>query len=255
MQFSPDADLLFLLRSGDLLCQLVCEMYKSADCVFLEQGIDYTLHKIVFFLELCKSLRMKRSLLFRISDILVWPANDPHKKSALTVLRTLVALEKHARKTGWEGPKLELKGIVMRSPEQSHPHRPNSYHSDAPKTTATGLISPPATPPQAEAETHAEYARDSLQHVEQSGNDHFVPKRRSVNDKRASSYSYSVVAETLEDVSAAEEEHDAVADVVHKVENSLSLEAKGTPEIDSVQEGINTRRRKVEEFIMEEVHF
>jgi hypothetical protein len=109
IQFKPDQDFLFIMRSGDLLCRLACALYQNVDCHLLEKGLEYGVHKVIFFLELCKSLHIKRSLLFQLSDILVWPDHDPHRKHALIVLRTIIALEKHARKSGWNGPPIQLK--------------------------------------------------------------------------------------------------------------------------------------------------
>jgi hypothetical protein len=36
-----------------------------------------------------------------------------HRKHALIVLRTVIALEKHARKSGWDGPPMDLKPVVQ----------------------------------------------------------------------------------------------------------------------------------------------
>ncbi|KAJ3271482.1 hypothetical protein HDV01_006612 [Terramyces sp. JEL0728] len=110
--FKPNEDLLFILRSGDILCRLACTLYQKVECHLLDKSLEYGIHKIIFFLELCKSLHIKRALLFKVSDLLVWPDADPHKKSALIVLRTVIALEKHARKSGWQGPGIDLKAKV-----------------------------------------------------------------------------------------------------------------------------------------------
>jgi hypothetical protein len=112
IQFQPEQDFLFIMRSGDLLCRLACALYQNVECHLLDKGLEYGIHKIIFFLELCKSLHIKRSLLFQVSDILVWPEHDPHRKHGLIVLRTIIALEKHARKSGWDGPFIELKQQV-----------------------------------------------------------------------------------------------------------------------------------------------
>ncbi|KAJ3311019.1 hypothetical protein HDV04_004439 [Boothiomyces sp. JEL0838] len=112
ISFKPNEDLLFILRSGDILCRLACTLYQRVECHLLDKSLEYGIHKIIFFLELCKSLHIKRALLFKVSDLLVWPDADPHKKSALIVLRTVIALEKHARKSGWQGPTIDLKAKV-----------------------------------------------------------------------------------------------------------------------------------------------
>ena len=108
IRFKPNQDFLTVMRSGDILCRLATILYKNIDCSLIDKPLQYGLHKTIFFLELCKSLRIKRSLLFKISDLFVWPENDLHKKSALIVLRSIVALEKHARNSGWEGPRIEF---------------------------------------------------------------------------------------------------------------------------------------------------
>jgi hypothetical protein len=109
-----ERDLLNSLRSGDVLCQLICAMYPGVECNILAKGVEYSFHKIIFFLEMCNSMRLKRSLLFQLADILSWPVSDPYKKHGLIVLRTVVALEKHARKTGWKGTPMNLKQGVQK---------------------------------------------------------------------------------------------------------------------------------------------
>jgi hypothetical protein len=108
IRFKPNQDFLYIMRSGDILCRLACALYQNVECHLLDKGLEFGLHKIVFFLELCKSLHIKRSLLFRIYDLLVWPEHDSHRKHALIVLRTVIALEKHARRSGWNGPPINL---------------------------------------------------------------------------------------------------------------------------------------------------
>lgn len=132
IQFKPNQDFLFIMRSGDLLCRLACALYQNVECHLLDKGLEYGIHKIIFFLELCKSLHIKRSLLFQVSDILVWPDNDPHRKHALIVLRTIIALEKHARKSGWNGPTIQLKqqasmSLGVSSRDSVVPNLKNSY--------------------------------------------------------------------------------------------------------------------------------
>ncbi|KAI8903162.1 hypothetical protein EDD86DRAFT_215474 [Gorgonomyces haynaldii] len=112
MDLDPRADFVSIMRSGDLLCRLAVALYKKVTCHLLDKGPEYGIHKVIFFLEFCKSLHIKRSLLFTVSDLLAWPENDQHKKSGLIVLRTVLTLEKHARKSGWQGPMLNLKTTV-----------------------------------------------------------------------------------------------------------------------------------------------
>jgi hypothetical protein len=106
-------DLIAFLRSGDVLCRLVCALYSKVKCHLLDKGQEFTLHKIIFFLELLKSLHIKRSLLFNVGDLLMWPEDDPERISGLLVIRTLLTIEKHARKTGWSGPEIELNSSML----------------------------------------------------------------------------------------------------------------------------------------------
>ncbi|KAJ1548167.1 hypothetical protein HK405_004070, partial [Cladochytrium tenue] len=103
-------DLVSLVRSGDVLCQLAVAMYPKVACQLLTKGPEFTVHKVIFFLELCKTVGIKSAMLFSVSDILLGGAeDDPMRKSALTVLRTICALERQARRKGWKGPAMMLK--------------------------------------------------------------------------------------------------------------------------------------------------
>ncbi|KAJ3119479.1 hypothetical protein HK098_005404 [Nowakowskiella sp. JEL0407] len=103
------SDLLVILRSGDVLCQLCIAMYPNIQCALLSKGPEFTIHKIIFFLELCKTVGLKPQMLFSVSDLLLGPEDDPMGKSALTVLRCICFLERQARKKGWDGPVMVLK--------------------------------------------------------------------------------------------------------------------------------------------------
>ncbi|KAI8813910.1 hypothetical protein BJ742DRAFT_787864 [Cladochytrium replicatum] len=116
--FPPDSDLVSLLRSGDLLCELCVAMYPTIQCQLLGRGSEFTVHKIIFFLELCKTVGLKPTILFTVYDLLIGPEDDPQCKSALTVLRTVCALERVARKKGWDGPALVLKSEKERSEKE-----------------------------------------------------------------------------------------------------------------------------------------
>lgn len=109
INFDPSIDLVALLRSGDVLCRLITQLYKNIRCHLLEKGTEAAVHKIVFFLEVLRSFHIKRSLMFQLSDILIWPQDDTHKKAGLIVLRTILTVEKHAKKFGFAGPYLNLK--------------------------------------------------------------------------------------------------------------------------------------------------
>lgn len=149
LNMDPSYDLIAFLRSGDVLCRLVCALYPKVKCQLLDKGSSYAIHKIVFFLELCKSLKIKRSLLFTIADLLVWPENDLMKKCSLSVLRTILALEKHARRSGWSGPSLGIKKNFMLNGESLVP-----ADTSSPMPAMIGLpqqqqqrLTPPTTPP------------------------------------------------------------------------------------------------------------
>ncbi|KAI8813009.1 hypothetical protein BJ742DRAFT_767623 [Cladochytrium replicatum] len=116
--FPLDSDLVSLLRSGDLLCELCIAMYPTIQCQLLGRGSEFTVHKIIFFLELCKTVGLKPTILFTVYDLLIGPEDDPQCKSALTVLRTVCALERVARKKGWDGPALVLKSEKERSEKE-----------------------------------------------------------------------------------------------------------------------------------------
>ncbi|KAJ3150125.1 hypothetical protein HK101_001990 [Irineochytrium annulatum] len=104
------ADLVAILRSGDTLCELAVAIYPKVQCQLLQKGPEFTIHKIIFFLELCKTIGIKPSMLFSVSDLLLGGVeHDPVRKSALTVLRTVCALERQARRRGWSGPPMVLK--------------------------------------------------------------------------------------------------------------------------------------------------
>ncbi|KAJ3087627.1 hypothetical protein HDU96_004420, partial [Phlyctochytrium bullatum] len=107
---NPTSDLVQLLRSGDLLCELAVAIYPRVQCQLLSKGPEFTVHKIIFFLELCKTVGIKPSMLFSVQDLLLGGLeHDPVRKSALTVLRTVCALERQARRRGWNGPAMVLK--------------------------------------------------------------------------------------------------------------------------------------------------
>ncbi|KAJ3183314.1 hypothetical protein HDU85_002340 [Gaertneriomyces sp. JEL0708] len=112
----------YLLRTGDILCELAVILFPRTQCALLHKGPEFTVHKAVFFLELCKAVGVKQKYLFTVKDLL-YP--DPNAESevsmnatdtatedqspALLLLRTLVALERQSRKSGFGGPFLSLK--------------------------------------------------------------------------------------------------------------------------------------------------
>ncbi|KAJ3031573.1 UNVERIFIED_CONTAM: hypothetical protein HDU68_002671 [Siphonaria sp. JEL0065] len=103
-------DLVTLLRPADVLCQLAIQMFPHVQCKLLNKGAEFTIHKAVFFLELCKTVGVKPGMLFSLKDLFLGGVeDDPTRKCGLTVLRTVCALERQARRKGWDGPVMVLK--------------------------------------------------------------------------------------------------------------------------------------------------
>ncbi|KAJ3068649.1 hypothetical protein HDU98_008209 [Podochytrium sp. JEL0797] len=103
-------DLVTLLRPADVLCHLAIQMFPHVQCRLLNKGAEFTIHKAVFFLELCKTVGVKPGMLFSLKDLFLGGVEeDPTRKCGLTVLRTVCALERQARRRGWEGPVMVLK--------------------------------------------------------------------------------------------------------------------------------------------------
>ncbi|KNC97797.1 uncharacterized protein SPPG_06792 [Spizellomyces punctatus DAOM BR117] len=102
-------DIMTLLQTGDVLCHLACKLYPRTQCQLLTKGPEFTVHKIIFFLELCKTVGVKPKYLFSVADILMGVDGDPSRRAGLTVLRTVCALERQARRQGWDGPVIILK--------------------------------------------------------------------------------------------------------------------------------------------------
>ncbi|KAI9102848.1 hypothetical protein DFS34DRAFT_692334 [Phlyctochytrium arcticum] len=101
-------NLLHLLRSGSVLCQLSVTLFPRTQCQLLQKGDEFTLHKIVFFLELCKTVGVKRKYLFDVADLFVEVNEEGGYRSGLIVLRTVCALERQARRAGYTGPPMVL---------------------------------------------------------------------------------------------------------------------------------------------------
>ncbi|KAJ3010920.1 hypothetical protein HKX48_007138 [Thoreauomyces humboldtii] len=116
-----DADAISLLQTGDVLCRLACTLYPRTQCQLLQKGPEFTVHKVIFFLELCKTVGVKNRHLFAVADLLVDAPLDPTRRSGLRVLKTICALERQARKQGWLGPALVLgeSGVHHRSNRDS----------------------------------------------------------------------------------------------------------------------------------------
>ncbi|RKO88152.1 hypothetical protein BDK51DRAFT_27165, partial [Blyttiomyces helicus] len=105
--YPPKTELIDILITGTVLCELSVKLFPRFDCQLLNKGPAFTVHKVIFFLELCKTVGIKPEMLFAVSDLLAGGIeDDPSRRSALTVLRTVCAFERQARRRGWEGPSI-----------------------------------------------------------------------------------------------------------------------------------------------------
>lgn len=108
MGFPPESDLATVLRSGQILILLVSKLYARLSCNLLDKPHSHGIHKIIFVLELCKSLHLKRSLLFSLEDILMGNGFRP--------MRAIIAMERHARNSGYDGLALEVRLNIPSNP-------------------------------------------------------------------------------------------------------------------------------------------
>ncbi|KAJ3417114.1 hypothetical protein HDV05_006973 [Chytridiales sp. JEL 0842] len=98
---TPSVDLQTYLSTADPLCELAVALYPSIPCHLLSKGDEFTIHKIVFFLELCRSVGVRGNLVCRVGDlVLAGKEEDPTRKGGLAVLRCLGGLERVARGLG-----------------------------------------------------------------------------------------------------------------------------------------------------------
>ncbi|KAJ3040296.1 hypothetical protein HDV00_011176 [Rhizophlyctis rosea] len=122
-------DLLTLLSSGDILCQLSVTLFPRIQCHLLNKGPEYTIHKIIFFLELCKTVGIKGQSLCSVEDLVgggfgfvgemygeegegEGGEGRKEEEAGVRVVRTVMAFERQARKRGWKGAVLSLDGVV-----------------------------------------------------------------------------------------------------------------------------------------------
>jgi hypothetical protein len=101
LDIDTSLSILPLLRNGQILCQLITTLY-GLQCHLLQKSDEATVHKLVFVLEVLKGYKIKRTLLFKIEHVLGLNNEEP-----VWLLKTLMAVEKHARKQGWEGPHIK----------------------------------------------------------------------------------------------------------------------------------------------------
>ncbi|KAJ3088336.1 hypothetical protein HK102_008999 [Quaeritorhiza haematococci] len=114
-----ETDLISVLRSGDVPCDLICALFPRFHCPVKSKGPEYAIHKLVFFLDTCKKIGSSSSsssktigsFLNTIADFA--PATfdvadrSPRGKGPLKILRALRILDKVARQCGWDGPALK----------------------------------------------------------------------------------------------------------------------------------------------------
>ena len=100
-----------ILGDGSILCKISVSLFPKIICNLLDRGNEYSIHKIVFFLELCKSLGVKSTLLFSISDLITRGRKSDAElvTSAVAVMKTICAMERLARKKGWKGPEILIR--------------------------------------------------------------------------------------------------------------------------------------------------
>ncbi|KAJ3025388.1 hypothetical protein HK097_006696, partial [Rhizophlyctis rosea] len=74
---------------------------------------EYTIHKIIFFLELCKTVGIKGESLCSVEDLVgAGEREGKREEGGVRVVRTVMAFERQARKRGWKGGVLSLDGVV-----------------------------------------------------------------------------------------------------------------------------------------------
>ena len=122
VDYPKDTNLLDIIWDGTMLCKLSTILFPRIKCQLLTKGPEYSIHKIIFFLEFCRTIGIRANALFSIADLVLGPNIDPTYTGAFTVLRTIITLEKQARKKGWLGPVLNLKRDKLKDTLVSNEH-------------------------------------------------------------------------------------------------------------------------------------
>ncbi|KAI9144803.1 hypothetical protein BKA69DRAFT_744171 [Paraphysoderma sedebokerense] len=87
------------IRNGDILCRLAAAMnVKAPECEYADEGDAYTIHKIIYFLESCRSAGVNEEDMFAITDLL------SNGDDFTGIIRTLMAFDERARRLGFQGP-------------------------------------------------------------------------------------------------------------------------------------------------------
>ena len=97
-----------ILENGILLCQIIVKLFPATDCLLLEKGPEFAIHRIIFFLEFCRCLGISNTVCFKLSDLIPSLIQD-ESSSGFLLLKTISVLEKKAAAiSNWHGPFLEL---------------------------------------------------------------------------------------------------------------------------------------------------
>lgn len=109
-KYQNSANVIDILKTGNILCQLVLMLFPSTDCQLLNKGVKFSIHKIIFFLEFCRCTGINDA--FSLSDLVPSLIQD-ELSSGIAVLRTISSLESKAKSAGkWNGPFFELYGTL-----------------------------------------------------------------------------------------------------------------------------------------------
>ena len=116
-----------ILKNGNILCQIIIKLFPATDCLLLEKGKEYSIHKIIFFLEFCRCLGIMG--VFKVLDLIPSLIKD-ESVAGTAVLKTIYNLENRSRTvSNWKGPFLELNFSNSSTIEQSQNKLPVSLEN------------------------------------------------------------------------------------------------------------------------------
>lgn len=102
-----DNTLMNALRDGKVLCKLAEKLFpQSSKCQLLDLGSEFVVHRIIFFLETCRTNGLKPSFIFSLENHF-FSCRTLNRKAGTSVLRSLYAVEKCARMKGFNGPTID----------------------------------------------------------------------------------------------------------------------------------------------------
>lgn len=109
-KYQPSANIVEILKNGNILCQIVVKLFPSTECQLLEKGLEYSIHKIIFFLEFCRCIGITG--VFKVVDLVPSLIKD-ESNSGIMIFRTISNLENKAQNIGnWKGPFLEFDAVL-----------------------------------------------------------------------------------------------------------------------------------------------